>query len=522
MLTDPDRQHLGSLGISETQAREQLRLLEKSYCFLPLDRPCTVGDGIRQLSAEEIEECVRLYETAARDGRFQKFVPASGAATRMFQSHLACFAAAAPCTRPELLIQAKGGSRAAQELITFFDNLGKFAFYEDLRALMDLAGHCLEDLLAAGQYREILAYLLTDQGLGYQQAPKWLMKFHHYPTGSRTPLEEHLVEAALYGRDGAGVCRQHFTLSPEPPYQEKFAALLQAVRPGLEARYHCHFDVTLSVQKPATNTLAMEGNNRPCREPDGSLHLRPGGHGALLTNLHDLQGDLVFIKNIDNVVPDRLKEPLVLWKKILGGLLVYLQERVRLYLRRLREGLEETTLLHEAAGFAQQHLSVPFPMEFYQLPISEQRAFLEGRLNRPLRVCGMVKNEGEPGGGPFWVRDRQGQTSLQIVEGAQVDFNNPGQRAIWAGATHFNPVDMVCALRDDRGWPFDLHRYVDHEAVFIAEKFRNGEKIKALELPGLWNGAMADWLTVFVEVPGITFNPVKTVFDLLRPPHQPG
>jgi hypothetical protein len=406
----------------------------------------------------------------------------------------------------------------AREFVVFHDCLRQFAFYPELQALCAARSHNLEDLLAARRYREILYQVLTEAGLHYQDLPKALIKFHAYGDASRTPLEEHLVEAAAYVQDQAGNCRLHLTILPR--HRQLFQRFLARMQPALEEHFGCRFAVDFSYQHPATDTLAVDADNRPFRDSQGRLVFRPGGHGALLENLQHLQGDLVYIKNIDNVVPDRLKEPTILWKKILGGLLVDLQAEIHRRLRTLGQNSGRGALAH-TLQFAQERLGVAFPPRILELPEDLARDFVVRALNRPLRVCGVVQNQGEPGGAPFWIQEADGSLSLQIVEKAQVDLDDPEQRAVWETATHFNPVDLVCAFRDDQGVPFDLAEYVDHEAVFICRKSLEGRELKALELPGLWNGAMARWLTVFVEVPITTFNPVKTVFDLLRPEHQP-
>jgi len=517
-FTEDDRRQMQALGINEAQVREQLRLFEKSSYFMNLHRPCTVGDGIQRLTASEVKAYCQIQEQAAEEGRCQKFVPASGAASRMFQDlsqHQQLYPSR---RREEIMARAEAGDPVARAFIPFIEGIRRFAFLDDLQETMARQGLDLEGLLQGGRHAELVPYLVTEAGLNYGALPKGLLKFHHHPAGSRTAFEEHLAEAVHYIRDRAGVCRLHFTVSAE--HHEAFAQLLKKVAPRYRQHYQTRFEVTFSVQDPATNTIAVDLENRPWRDADGRLLFRPGGHGALLNNLNELKGDLVYIKNIDNVVPDCLKDPTVTWKKVLGGYLVDLQARVHHYLHKLREGPRDRAFYGEVLAFAREGLMLSAPEDFAEWPLARQRDFLFARLHRPLRVCGMVRNEGEPGGAPFWVAGKDGTLSLQIVEGAQVDGNSLEQQAIWAKATHFNPVDLVCALQDHEGRPFDLTRYVDAQAVFISLKSSNGQELKALELPGLWNGAMSDWLTVFVEVPEITFNPVKTVFDLLRPQHQ--
>lgn len=518
-FSDQDLRQIQAHGLRETQVREHLRLFACPRRALQLERPCTVEDGIRQIPAGEVDAYQALHAEAARLGRFTKFVPASGAATRMFEILLYYFQEVSPNLESALARDQAQGERRAREFLVFFDCLDRFPFAAELKRALATQGHRLEALLTRKRYREILEVLLTDTGLDYQTLPKALIQFHADATGSRTALEEHLVEAAAYVRDAAGVCRLHFTVLPR--YREDCQRLLTRLTPALEARYDCRYAVEFSVQPPGADTLAVNGDNRPFRDADGRLVFRPGGHGALLENLNELQGDLVYLKNIDNVVPDRLKEPTILWKQILGGFLVSLQGRLHSYLRRLQEDPGNGDLFAEALEFAAAELALPVPPGIRAWSQDLAGSYLVQAFNRPLRVCGVVPNLGEPGGAPFWVREPDGSLSLQIVEGAQVDAASPEQRAIWEAATHFNPVDLVCGLRDDQGVPFELTRYVDHDAVFISRKSKNGRELKALEHPGLWNGAMARWLTLFVEVPKITFNPVKTVFDLLRPEHQP-
>jgi hypothetical protein len=373
-------------------------------------------------------------------------------------------------------------------------------------------------MMKTGGLKECLEVFLTPKGLNYAALPKALFKFHRYPWGSRTALEEHLVEAVGYVKDARGLCRVHLTTSLE--HMGLFEAMAKAIRSGYEREYHARFELSFSAQKPSTQTIAADLEGRPFRVADGSLLFRPGGHGALLENLNDLQGDIVFIKNIDNVVPDRLKALTFMWKGALAGQLVRVQRRIFSYLERLVEGAQEARFLDEVMEFARADLSVMLPKRSRPDTPSEKRDFLISALDRPLRVCGMVANQGEPGGGPFWVEDPDGSLSLQIVESVQVDQDSPGQRGIWNAATHFNPVDLVCGVRDRLGAPFDLRRYLDRRAVLITRKSKDGLELNAMELPGLWNGAMARWNTIFVEVPAATFNPVKRLGDLLREAHQ--
>ncbi len=519
-LSEQDILQIQSHGLTLEQVREQLRLFARPPRHLRLARAATVKDGIWRLAPGDFDGYLRRHAEAARLGRFCKFVPASGVATRMFEILHYYYHHEAEDLEALVHAELAQGSRRARDFLLFHECLSRFAFFGDLHGLTAAAGRNLQDLLAARRYREVLHCVLTEAGLHYQALPKALIKFHDYGGESRTALEEHLVEAAAYVKDQEGVCRLHLTILPR--HRPAFQRLLAQVQPGLEKRFHCRFLVDFSYQHPGTDTLAVDAANRPFRDSRGRLVFRPGGHGALLENLNELQGDLVYIKNIDNVVPDRLKEPTILWKKILGGLLVDLQEQIHSHLRLLGEELHSRWHLEAAGEFARDGLGLEISPHLKDMPPDLARDYLIRTLNRPLRVCGVVPNQGEPGGAPFWVKEADGSLSLQIVEKDQVDLQDPEQRSIWENASHFNPVDLVCALRDDQGVPYDLTRYVDREAVFISRKSLEGKELKALELPGLWNGAMARWLTVFVEVPLITFNPVKTVFDLLRPEHQPG
>jgi hypothetical protein len=399
----------------------------------------------------------------------------------------------------------------------FISNIRKFAFIEDLENALQEDDLLLEELLDTKQYGVIVKYLLTETGLNYSNLPKGLLKFHQYDDISRMPVGEHLVEGAHYARRNNGDVFVHFTVSPE--HKTKFLLAIDAVLPWYEDIFKVKYHLSFSEQKPSTDTLAVDMDNEPFREKDGSLLFRPGGHGALIENLNDLEGEVIFVKNIDNVVPDRLKEPTYLYKKVIGGLLLKLQKQTFESLELLEDGNLSDDELHGIAEFAVKELMVPLGSDFDKLDKSGKIDALFTKLNRPIRVCGMVKNEGEPGGGPFWLKNSDGDVSLQVVESSQIDLKNPDQIRIVQEATHFNPVDLVCGVKDFNGNKFDLRAFVDASTGFISTKSKDGKTLKAQELPGLWNGAMADWITIFVEAPVITFNPVKTVNDLLREQH---
>jgi hypothetical protein len=516
-LKPNDLELLRERGISVHEIERQLALFARPPHPVKLVRPCTLGDGIRRIDADEHRACLAAFEAARETGRCLKFVPASGAASRMFAALLRILNRPGPLRREDLRALAAGGDGAARETLRVMEEMRRLPFRELLRQALAREGLDLAALLTHGDYRPILDALLTPHGLELAQFPKGLLPFHRYEDGPRTAFEEHLVEAAAYARDGAGRCRMHFTVSPE--HQDRFQALLDAVRPGYERKYGVRYDVGFSSQKPATDTLAVGLDNQPFRTEDGALVLRPGGHGALLENLNDLQADLVFIKNIDNVTNEDRIEQTVLWKRLLGGYLCLLQQRIFGHRSRL-QGADERAV-EAAQRFTVQELGIEVPDAVQAAGTAARRDFLRRALHRPLRVCGMVRNTGEPGGGPFWVRDARGELGVRVVETAEIDTDSEEQRRILGASTHFSPVDLACGLRDAEGRHFVLRQYVDPDAVCISEKSIGGRGLRALEHPGLWNGGMAYWITVFVEVPDATFNPVKTVADLLRPAHQP-
>lgn len=516
-LIEQDRRQIKTHGLSEAAVEQQIEMFKRGFPDLKLNRPCTVGDGITVLQDTWHDRLIEHHREAELNGRLLKFVPASGAASRMFKSLQAM---------REKLVAERDGTTPATEpeekdrqfLAKFVTEIERFAFYDALKAELKTRGHELEYLLQNNDYLPVLEALLAKTGLNYAALPKGLIPFHHYDDANRTAFEEQVVEGVAYAMDKSRAAALHFTISPEhkPRIYDHFDEI--------KRRYESD-DIRLqigdSIQDPATDTIAVDMENKPFRNPDGSLLFRPGGHGALLKNLDESGGDILIIKNIDNVVPDHLKTETIRYKKLLVGYLVELQKQLFSYLEALETQEANSSQIAEMTEFAHSKLAIDIPADFSQRTISEQRDFLYQNLNRPVRVCGMVKNEGEPGGGPFWVEHNDGSTSLQIVEKSQIDLKSEEQRQILAASTHFNPVDLVCAIRDFRGQPFDLHRFVDAKTGFISTKYKDGKPLKALELPGLWNGSMADWNTVFVEVPLSTFSPVKTVNDLLRNEHQP-
>ena len=505
MLTPEDKDLLVKKEISEQQIAEQLACFEKGFPFLKLDAAASVEKGIMAPAENEMKNYLEAWDTYKEGEKtIVKFVPASGAASRMFKNLFEFLGA--DYNTPKTDFEKK-----------FFDHIHSFAFYNDLNAAcMDNTGKDIDALMAGKEYKPIVANLLEAAGLNYGALPKGLLKFHRYADGVRTPLEEHLVEGALYAAGKTGKVNVHFTVSTE--HRELFTKLVEEKVAVYAKKYGVEYDVSFSEQKPSTDTVAADMENKPFRD-NGKLLFRPGGHGALIENLNDLDADVIFIKNIDSVVPDRLKEDTVTYKKLIAGVLVTLQKQVFEYLELLDGGKYTHAQLEEIIRFLQQTLCCR-KLDIKDLEDADLVIYLRKKLNRPMRVCGMVKNVGEPGGGPFLAYNADGTVSLQILESSQIDMNDPVKKEMFEKGTHFNPVDLVCAVRDYKGNKFDLVKYVDKATGFISYKSKNGRELKALELPGLWNGAMSDWNTVFVEVPLSTFNPVKTVNDLLREQHQ--
>ncbi len=507
MITEKDKELLAHKGISEEKMEQQLNCFVKGFPYLQLAAAASVEKGIFVPTDDETTQYITAWTdyTADASHRVVKFVPASGAASRMFKNMFAFADAsyAVPTTDFEK---------------QFFAQLPHAAFYADLdKACNRLHGKGVEALIAEGQYKSVVKAMLDKDGLNYGGLPKGLLKFHNYDEGARTPLEEHLVEGALYAREKDGTVNVHFTVSPE--HRTLFENLVKEVAPHYEEKYNVHYNVSFSLQKASTDTVAANPDNTPFRTSDGSLLFRPGGHGALIENLNEISADVVFIKNIDNVVPDRLKGDTVRFKQLLAGVLVTLQKQAFAYLEKLDSGKYTMDELREMLQFVQKKFCTKNPST-KMLEDTELAIYLRKKLNRPMRVCGMVRNVGEPGGGPFLAYNSDGTISPQILESSQIDMADPEKKAMFEKGTHFNPVDLVCALKDYEGKPFDLPRYVDPQTGFISHKSKDGKELKALELPGLWNGAMSDWNTVFVEVPLSTFNPVKTVNDLYREQHQ--
>lgn len=477
-FTEKDLNQIQQHGLTAGAVEHQLENFRRGFPFLNVLRAASPGDGITVADRAAGDAAVALYERKSPSLSIVKFVPASGAATRMFKE----------------LFEFVGEGKRGKGIDTLLNNIDKFAFWPELKAI-----------LPADADDKTIVSAIIGRGLDYGQTPKGLVTFHAYPEGARKAVEEHLVEGAQYAASN-GEVKIHFTVSPE--HIDGFRQLLAKKIPYYEKRFGVRYMITYSIQKPSTDTIAVNPDNTPFRQDDGTLLFRPAGHGALIENLNVLAADLIFIKNIDNVTTDARRGDTVHYKKVLAGVLLELEEASRKYLCEIEKGGAD---LKPIAEFVEKRLCVKLPADY-------DAELLYNVLNRPIRVCGMVRNQGEPGGGPFWVANPDGTESLQIAESSQIA---PDKQNLIASATHFNPVDLVCGVRDWKGNKFDLRRYTDPSTGFISQKSSGGRPLRAQELPGLWNGAMARWNTVFVDVPISTFSPVKVVQDLLRPEHQP-
>ena len=490
-FSEKDLRQIAQRGSDLSVINEQIENFKSGFPYMKVKRAATLSDGMIRLEKDEINKLTEFFEKESLKKKLLKFVPASGAASRMFKS----------------LYSAKDEGKSDKSVEQFFEKLKDFAFYKSL-----------SQYISENDNQQTLEALLTEKGLDYGNLPKGLLEFHQYGGFTRTAIEEHLVEGALYANN-KGKVRLHFTVSPE--HKKKFKTLINSILKKYEEQYSVKYDISFSEQKASTDTIAVGLDNEPFRDNAGNLLFRPAGHGALLENLNDQNADVIFIKNIDNVVPDHLKSETITYKKALAGLLLDYQKQIFYFIKRLEKPVVSSYFINKSVRFLRNNLNVEPPKGFRNWSQEEKLAFAKAKLNRPLRICGMVKNVGEPGGGPFWALNEDGSVSLQVVESAQFDMKNKKQKEIFETATHFNPVDLLCAVKDYKKEKFDLLKFRDPKTGFITEKSQSGKVLKAQELPGLWNGSMANWNTLFVEVPLITFNPVKTVNDLLRKEHQP-
>lgn len=514
MFTKSEIDNIIKHGSTVKKVEQQIQHFEKGFPYAELVAPATIGHGILALTTEHLNTLAEKYEELTAQVKVIKFVPASGAASRMFKD---LFAFAENFDGSSQAFEELLSNQSQDSLFYLFNNLDHFAFYDELTKEIDADNNNIGDLIASKEFGKIAKYILEIPGLNYGKLPKGLILFHRYDDECRMAFEEHLVEGYYYANNNQGA-NIHFTVSKE--HLPLFKQQVEALAPKYTSEFNKAPNVTFSIQKPSTDTIAATSNNKPFKDTNGDFIFRPGGHGALIENLQDLDADIIFIKNIDNIVPDRLKPTTYIYKKACGSLLLQIRNQIFDYLAYLDLNNLSEEKLEDIFHFSLVYLNIEYEDNFPKMNVVEKAEYLYSILNRPLRVCGMVKNEGEPGGGPFWVKNSLGDISLQIVEGAQINKEDKKQQEILEKSTHFNPVDLICSIIDYKGKKYDLQKFVDPDTGFISEKSKNGKKLKALELPGLWNGGMGYWNTIFVEVPLLTFNPVKIVNDLLREQHQ--
>jgi hypothetical protein len=503
-------------GLQVEKVEKQIQRFETGFSAINITAAATIEKGILRCDDKEALKYAKLFDKKKKRKKLVKFVPASGAATRMFKM---LFTLLEEYDGTEESYAKHFSEKGLHTPKGFIENIADFAFYNQLSQVLAQAGFNIDSLLEKKEYKPILEYLLTEKGLNYGNLPKGLLLFHAYGEEKRSALEEHLVEGALSAKNHNGDVNIHFTVSPE--FIQGFKDKVQETKQKYQQLYDVKYYTEYSIQKPTTDTIAVTKDNKPFLNKDGSLLFRPAGHGALIENLNDLDFDIIFIKNIDNVVPDSQKSTTVTYKKVLGGILIHYQSTIN----KLYDKISNSKHLSDkrfkiASKLLSQELNFVFPEGFDAWPRNDCKEYILDLLHRPIRVCGMVKNEGEPGGGPFFVLEKDGSQTLQIIEKAQINLKDAKQVAILNESTHFNPVDLVCGVKDSEGKKYNLTEFVDEESGIISSKSKDGKELKALELPGLWNGAMANWTTLFVEVPTITFNPVKEVTDLLRKEHK--
>lgn len=513
-FTEKDIQQIESKGMTLAQVQSQLELFETGMPFVNLSSAATINKGIVKCSEDTKARYINFFDSKRNDVSIAKFVPASGAATRMFKTLFRFIDEYVP---EDETINSFINKYKDADLSLFFVGIEKLPFYNTVLEQIEVF---YPDYASFSNDRQKLLFVKTmmdEDKMNYGFYPKGLLPFHEYKDHLATAFEEHLFEAALYASTN-NIAFLHFTISEV--YKKMFDDEFVRIREIVEQKTNTKFHIAFSYQKASTDTIAVTPENELFRADNGQLTFRPSGHGALLENLNLLDSDVIFIKNIDNVVVYKYEDEVAEYKKMLAGMLLEIQQEVFEHLKLLESGEVTEEDILTISQFLVNTLHVVISSEFEKYSTKYQIEYLFDKLNRPIRICGMVKNEGEPGGGPFWVKDEKGQISLQIVESAQIDLDNKKQNEIVKNATHFNPVDLVCGIKNFKGEVFDLQQFVDPKTAFITMKTHAGKDLMALELPGLWNGSMADWNTVFVEVPLITFNPVKTVTDLLKPTHQ--
>lgn len=513
-LSSSDFVQMYEYGVDLDTVLKHLAIYKKGMPKTLLDRPAVIDDGIIKLSETDFKQLEDLFDSQKDNLKLKKLVPASGAASRMFKflsEFLNDF------NVNEESINAYINRKKDTSLAVFLAGLEKYPFYEEIDETLKKNYSNYKYWTKDLKDYYFIKTLLSPKFLNFAGKPKGILPFHKYGDYTATPVEEHLNESAFYANSNNRAFL-HFTISEE--HQSEFEQIIKKVKSKIEMQSGVAINIRFSYQNKATDTIAVDLENKPFRDLNGRLVFRPGGHGALIDNLNNLDADIVFIKNIDNVIQNHIQE-IALYKKALAGILITLQEQIFNYLDKLESDTITENDIEEIVTFVKSRLNNGIVPDFEKYTLENKTIYLKEVLNRPIRVCGMVKNEGEPGGGPFWIKDSTGHISLQIVESSQVDTNNAEQLAILKTATHFNPVDLICGIKNHKGEKFDLTQFVDHNSGFIVEKNKDGRALKAYELPGLWNGAMAKWITIFVQVPLITFNPVKTVNDLLKPAHQP-
>ena len=508
-FSDKDIEQIKAYGLSVDEVEDQIINFIKGFPYVKLHQSVSKGNGLLDMSKAEIDNTIRYYEENKTKHSILKFVPSSGAATRMFKD-LMEFSG--------LYMGMPYNMKNFPSAHKTLDNIESFAFYEELESIINASGITLEEHMVSGNYTTVVNYILTEIGLNYGKLPKALIAFHRYPEAEerkvRYAIEEHLVEGANYAREESSEVNIHFTVSPE--HKEAVMELVSKVQPYYEEVFGVKYLINYSLQKKETDTIAVNPDNTIAYDKDDKLIFRPAGHGALIENLNDIKGDIIFIKNIDNVAHDKLKPYTYKYKKLIAGTLIKVQEEVFSALRKLESGNLKSQDVVDIITLCNK---IGINLSEEEKKSEDMMQVLFDKLNRPIRVCGVVKNQGEPGGGPFWVI-KDGLRSLQIVESSQVNMLDEEQKTIFQTSQYFNPVDLVCGVKDYKSRNFDLRNFIDKDSGFISNKSKDGKLIKAQELPGLWNGAMANWITLFVEVPIQTFTPVKEVNDLLRDEHQ--
>ena len=513
-FTEADFEQIKALDISLDKIEGELLLFQSGIPKITLERPATINDGIVKLSNEEFQNFADFFDVRKVKLKLKKFVPASGAATRMFKFLIEFLI---DFDHENESINAYINRKKDKNLPIFLAGIEKFPFYDEIKAKVKELHEDYYSLESHEKSYRFIKTMLSSEHFDFANKPKGVLDFHKYETEITSPIEEHLNECAFYASSNS-VSHLHITVSDH--HEDLFKTIIERVKQKVEEKSKITLHVSYSYQDKSTDTIAVTPANEPFRNENGRLIFRPGGHGSLINNLNNLDADVIFIKNIDNVIQNHIQE-ITLYKKGLAGVLIDLQEQIFKILEAVENNAITESNIPVIIDFMEQKLNIDVLDDFYKYTIENKLEFIKNKLNRPIRVCGMVKNEGEPGGGPFWVRSYKGNVTLQIVESSQVDAQNREQAEILAKATHFNPVDLVCATKNYRGEKFDLTQFIDTTKGFIVHKNNKGKDLKGYELPGLWNGAMAKWITVFVEVPLVTFNPVKTVNDLLKPAHQP-